>query len=49
MIVVDSSAIVAILLSEPDKPVFENAIASDERCLMSVVNVHETATVLRLR
>ena len=49
MIVVDSSALIAILFAEPDKDAFENAIARGERCVMSAVNAHETATVLRLR
>ena len=49
MIVVDSSALVAILLGEPDCDLFLDAIADADRCLMSAVNAHETATVLRLR
>ena len=49
MIVVDSSAVLAILLGEADRQSFAEIIAGGERCLMSAVNVHETATVLRLR
>jgi ribonuclease VapC len=49
MIVVDSSALVAILLKEPEAQDFEDIITSGEQCVMSAVNVHETATVLRLR
>jgi ribonuclease VapC len=49
MIVVDSSALIAILFEEPEKPAFENVITGGERCVMSAVNAHETATVLRLR
>jgi ribonuclease VapC len=49
MIVVDSSALLAILFEEPEKQNFQNVIASDDRCVMSAVNAHETATVLRLR
>jgi ribonuclease VapC len=49
MIVVDSSALIAILLNEPDRQAFENILTGGERCLMLAVNVHETATVLRLR
>jgi ribonuclease VapC len=49
MIVVDSSALVAILFDEPEKQAFATIIAGDERCLLSAVNAHETATVLRLR
>lgn len=49
MIVVDTSALIAILFDEPEKQQFENVIAGGERCIMSAVNAHETATVLRLR
>lgn len=50
MIVVDSSALIAILFEEPEKQTFENIIlTSGKRCMMSAVNAHETATVLRLR
>lgn len=49
MIVVDSSALVAILLKEPEAPEFEDIITSGEQCVISAVNVHETATVMRLR
>ena len=49
MIVVDSSALLAVLLKEPDKQAFENAIAAADRCVISAVNAHESATVLRVR
>ena len=49
MIVVDSSAVIAILLKEPEHHAFEEIITSNQRCVMSAVNAHETATVLRLR
>ena len=49
MIVIDSSALLAILFEEPEKRAFEDVIATSERCLISAVNAHETATVLRLR
>jgi len=49
MIVVDSSALLAILLHEPEKQAFESIVARDERCVLSAVNAHETATVLRVR
>ncbi|HXT78997.1 MAG TPA: type II toxin-antitoxin system VapC family toxin [Acetobacteraceae bacterium] len=49
MIVVDSSALLAVLFKEAEHEKFEDIITSDERCVMSAVNVHETATVLRLR
>jgi len=49
MIVVDSSALIAILFEEPEKQAFEDIIAGGERCVISAVNAHETATVMRLR
>ena len=49
MIVVDSSALIAILFQEPEKEAFEDIITGGETCVMSAVNAHETATVLRLR
>jgi ribonuclease VapC len=49
MIVVDSSALLAISFREPEWETFESIITGNERCVMSAVNVHETATVLRLR
>lgn len=49
MIVIDSSALLAILFSEPEKGAFEEAIKGARRCHISAVSVHETATVLRLR
>jgi ribonuclease VapC len=49
MIVVDSSALISILFDEPEKQAFENIISGGERCIISAVNVHETATVLRVR
>jgi ribonuclease VapC len=49
MIVVDSSALLAILFKEPEKLAFEELVAATERGIMSAVNAHETATVLRLR
>ncbi len=49
MIVIDSSALVAIIFDEPEKAAFEKAIKSAESSLISAVNAHETATVLRLR
>jgi ribonuclease VapC len=49
MIVVDTSAPLAILFHEPEEQAFENIVAGDERCVMSVVNAHETATILRVR
>ena len=49
MIVVDSSALLAVLLSEPERQAFENILATSDRNMMSAVNVHETACVLRAR
>jgi ribonuclease VapC len=49
MIVVDSSALLAILLKEPEKAAFEKVIAGATRRVVSAVNAHETATVLRIR
>ncbi len=49
MIVLDSSALLAIAFAEPEKEAFEDIIAGARRCLLSAINAHETATVLRLR
>ena len=49
MIVVDSSALVAVLEREPDAALFANAIYLADRLLISAVNVHETGMVLRAR
>ena len=49
MIVIDSSGLIAILFKEPEHQGFEMIINGGERCVMSAVNAHETATVLRLR
>jgi ribonuclease VapC len=49
MIVVDSSALIAVLFQEPEKQAFQTVIDGDERCVLSAVNAHETACVLRGR
>ena len=49
MIVVDSSALVAIFEHEPDAAAFATAIRQADRLLISAVNVHETGIVLRRR
>lgn len=49
MIVVDSSAIIAIIFGEPEKQAFEDILAGNEPCVMSAVNGHETACVVRSR
>jgi ribonuclease VapC len=48
MIVVDSSALIAIVLNEPERARFESIVIVD-RGVMSAVNVHESACVLRAR
>jgi ribonuclease VapC len=49
MIVVDSSALVAIFEGEPDAAAFAQAIAIADRLLISAVNVFDTGIVLRVR
>jgi ribonuclease VapC len=49
MIVIDSSALLAIHFEEPEGQSFQDIITGSERCIISAVNVHETASVLRLR
>jgi ribonuclease VapC len=49
MIVVDSSALIAIVFAEPEKQSFLNIITGGESCVISAVNAHETASVLRSR
>lgn len=49
MIVVDSSAIVAILLDEPERANFRDIVAGEAHCVISAVNVHESGCVLRSR
>jgi ribonuclease VapC len=47
MIVVDSSALCAVFFNEPEKSAFQAILDGDERCVLSAVNAHETACVLR--
>jgi ribonuclease VapC len=47
MIVIDSSALCAVLFSEPEKGAFQTILDGDERCIVSAVNAFETACVLR--
>lgn len=47
MIVVDSSALCAVFFSEPEKSAFQAILDGEERCILSAVNAHETACVLR--
>ncbi|MBI1980565.1 MAG: type II toxin-antitoxin system VapC family toxin [Methylocystis sp.] len=48
MIVVDSSALIAIVLNEPERSAFQSIVIVG-RGVMSAVNVHESACVLRAR
>ncbi len=47
--VVDSSALVAILTGESERAMFIDTIASARDCLMSALNLFETRTVLLRR
>ena len=47
--IVDSSAVLAVLYREPDAARYETAIASAASCRMSVANVLEAAIVLEAR
>lgn len=47
MIVVNSSAVLAVLFDEPERVVFQGVIDGPDHCVMSAVNVRETACVLR--
>jgi len=47
MIVVDTSAVVAIFRQEPDAEFFARAIAGDMEPVMSSANVVESSLVLR--
>jgi ribonuclease VapC len=49
MIVVDSSALLAVLFEEAERQAFQEIIDSDECCVLSAVNAHETASILRAR
>ena len=47
--ILDSSAVIAIVLGEPEARAFELAIQNGPRCLMSAASVLECAIVLRRR
>ncbi|MFS8143915.1 twitching motility protein PilT [Rhizobium sp. R635] len=49
MIVIDTSALIAIFEKEADAATYAGAIANAERLVMSALNVYETAVVLRSR
>ena len=47
--IVDTSAVLAVLFAEPDSERFERALAEASRCRMSMANFVETAIVLENR
>jgi ribonuclease VapC len=49
MIVVDSSALIAILENESEAARYAKVLQQADRLLISAVSVHETGTVLRAR
>jgi ribonuclease VapC len=49
VIIIDTSAIMAILRDEPERRVFTNAIEQAEGCLMSAVSFVEASMVLEAR
>lgn len=49
MIVVDSSALISIMLAEPDGEIIRSRLGTNQRLCMSAVNAHETAVVLHAR
>jgi ribonuclease VapC len=49
MIVVDSSALIAIFEHESDAAIYAAVIRQAERLFVSAVNVHETGIVMRAR
>jgi ribonuclease VapC len=49
VIAIDSSALIAVLFAEAEKQAFQDIIDGEERCVLSAVNAHETACVLRAR
>jgi ribonuclease VapC len=49
MIVVDSSALVAVFEREIDASIYATAIRDADRLIISAVNVHETGIVMRTR
>jgi ribonuclease VapC len=46
MIVIDSSALIAILEHEPERTAFFQAIARADRCLVSAISYQETGQVI---
>jgi len=49
MIVVDSTALIAIFEAEPDAATFATAIKNADQLLISAINVYETGIVTRAR
>jgi ribonuclease VapC len=49
MIVVDCSALLAILFKEAEKQSYEAILSGADRCVISAVNADETAFALRVR
>lgn len=49
MIVVDTSALVAVVFGEPERDVFANAFKRADRCLVSTVSVVEARMVVHGR
>lgn len=47
--IVDTSAVLAVLFAEPDADRYETALAEADRCRMSVVNFLEAAIVIESR
>ena len=47
--VIDSSALMAVLLNEPEAEEFAHIIASADRCLISAFSALETAVVIELK
>ena len=47
--IVDTSAVLAVLFAEPDAERYERAIAAATRCRMSVANFFEAAMVVESR
>ena len=49
MMVVDTSALLAILLDEQEKALFEQMLAAEEQNIMSALSLHEAGVVMRGR
>jgi ribonuclease VapC len=49
MIVIDTSALIAVLENEPDGNRFIDAMGDAEQCLISAVSLHEAGAVIQSR